>query len=164
MTPEELVEALQRYRDKAAAAMPEVAMAMADHYKDHLTRVTLRRTYAAPGQFGSPAPPGSPIAYRTGFLARSVTSWPGASSGASASAHVAPHTVYSAVQEYGREIFARNFPYMRWYNDRGWCMKKRVTVPPRPYMHPALADVVADGSLRAAAVLEFRIMTAGWQY
>ena len=37
MTPEELVEALQRYRDKAAAAMPEVAMAMADTVEPKVT-------------------------------------------------------------------------------------------------------------------------------
>jgi len=164
VTPEELVEALRRYRDKAAAAMPEVAMAMADTYKDHLTRVTLRRTYAAPLQYGTPAPDTGPIAYRSGTLARSVTSWPGASTGVSATAHVAPHVIYAGVQEYGAVIRAKNFPYMRWYNDRGWWMKKVVKVPPRPYMHPALADVVADGSLRRAAVLEFSIMTAGWQY
>ena len=164
MTPDELVDALQRYRDRAAAAMPEVAMAMANTYKDHVQRVTLRRSYAAPGQFGSPSPPGSPPAWRTGLLAASVTSWPGAYSGLSATAHVAPHTVYAATQEYGREIFAWRFHYMRWYNDRGWWYKKRVLVPPRPYLHPALADVIGDGSLYRAAVLEFRIMTAGWQY
>jgi len=164
VTPDELVDALQRYRDRAAQAMPEVAMAMADTYKDHLTRVTLRRSYAMPGQFGTPAPAGSPVAYRTGLLARSVTSWPGVYSGLSATAHVAPHTVYAATQEYGREIFARRFTYMHWRNTGGEWWKKRVYVPPRPYLHPALADVIVDGSLRRSAILQFRLATAGWQY
>ena len=151
MTIDELIAKFSAIRDEAAAAMPACAMAMADQYKEHLTTVTLRRSFAAPGQFGTPAPVGSPVAWRTGTLARSVTSWPGGSTGVSATAHVAPHTVYSAVQESGREIFAQRFPYMRWYNDRGWWAKKRVFVPPRPYLRPALDEVVGDGSLLRAA-------------
>ena len=182
MTPDELIDKLQRYRDMAVAAMPEVAMAMADEYKDHLTHVTLRQRYAAPDQFGTPSPPGSPVAWRTGKLAESVTSWPGASSGMSATAHVAPHTIYAGVQEYGREIFAKRFEYMHWVNGPGdfWQARaagghsyswhptggswyaKRVFVPPRPYLQPALEDVVADGSLLRAASLRFRLATVGW--
>jgi hypothetical protein len=161
VTPEELIAKLGEIRDGVAASAPDAAMAMADTYKTHLTTVTLRRSFASPGQFGTPAPVGSPVAWRTGELARSVTSWPGASTGFTATAHVAPHTVYSAVQEYGREIFAKNYPYMRWYNDRGWWMKKRVFVPPRPYMHPALREVIADGSLVRAAGERFRVVIGG---
>jgi hypothetical protein len=185
VTPDELVDALQRYRDRAVEAAPAVAMAMAETYQDHLTRVTLRRTYSVPGQFGTPAPPGSPPSYRSGDLARSVTRWPGAASGFTATAHVAPHTIYAAVQEYGRNIYARNFEYMHWRNigglhparsggdwwshagdylgwregDEWW--RKHVYVPPRPYLQPALADVVGDGSLLRAAATEFRLATAG---
>lgn len=170
MTPEELVDAFQRYRDRAAEAMPEVAMAMADTYKDHLTRVTLRRTYASPfpgppgkGQYGTPAPEGGPPAYRFGNLARSVISWPGGSSGFSATAHVAPTVIYAGVQEYGAEIGAHRL-YMRWFNSRGWWYKRHVSIPPRPYLGPALDDVMADGSLERSAALEFALVTAGWQY
>lgn len=180
MTLEELAEALESFRDRAAEAAPEVAMAMAGTYEDHLTRVTLRRTYSVPGQFGTPAPIGSPVSYRTGELARSVTRWPGASSGLSATAHVAPHTIYAAVQEHGQDIYARNFRYMHWINSGGghywprhggsavwheageW-WKEHVYVPPRPYMLPALNETAADGSLVRSAALEFRLVTAGWQ-
>ena len=58
MTPDELVRLLEDMRDRAAAAAPAVAMEMARVYSVHLSRVTLRRTEAAPGQFGTPAPPG----------------------------------------------------------------------------------------------------------
>ena len=150
MTIDELIAKLEAIRDEAAAAMPACAMAMADTYKAHLTTVTMRRSFATPGQFGSPAPPGAPVAWRTGALAASVTAWPGGSSGFSATAHVAPHTVYAGVQEYGREIFAKRH-YMHWINDRGPWWKKRVYVPPRPYLRPALDDVVADGSLVRSA-------------
>jgi len=179
VTPDELVDALQRYRDRAAEAAPAVAMAMAETYQDHLTRVTLRRTYSVPGQFGSPAPPGSPPSFRSGDLARSVTRWPGASSGFTATAHVAPHTIYAAVQEYGKNIYARNFEYMHWHTlgggdwwhrsgkylgwgEAGEWWRKHVYVPPRPYLAPALADVIGDGSLLRSAAAEFRLATAGW--
>lgn len=158
MTLDELIAKLEAIRDDAAAAMPACAMAMADTYKTHLTTVTLRRSFAAPGQFGTPAPVGSPVAWRTGALAASVTAWPGAFSGFTATAHVAPHTVYAATQEYGREIFAKR-TYMHWINDRGPWWKKRVYVPPRPYLGPALRDVVEDGSLVRAAGARFAELT-----
>ena len=165
MTIDELIAKLEAIRDEAAAAMPACAMAMSDTYKEHLTRVTLQRSIASTwpgppgkGQFGSPAPAGSPIAYRFGNLSRSVTSWPGGSSGYSAFAHVAPHVVYAGVQEYGAVIDAHR-PYMRWYNSRGWWALKRVKVPPRPYLRPALDDVSADGSLERAAGEKFASLT-----
>jgi hypothetical protein len=159
VTIEELIAKLEAIRDDAAAAMPECAMAMADTYKTHLITVTLRRSFAAPGQFGTPAPVGSPVAWRTGALAASVTAWPGVSTGFTATAHVAPHTVYAATQEYGRHIYARRFEFMHWRNTGGEWWKKHVYVPPRPYLHPALADVVADGSLVRAAAERFASLT-----
>mgnify|MGYP001587806543 CR=1 FL=1 len=156
MTLDELVGVLEDMRDRAAQAAPPVAMEMARVYSAHLSHVTLRRTEATPGQFGSPAPPGSPPAYRMGVLAGSVTHWPGPSSGLSALAYAGPHTIYAATQEYGAVHFARDHPYMRWHNDGGWWAKKRVEIPARPYMQPAVAEVVADGSVQRAAALMFR--------
>ena len=101
VTPDELVRLLEDMRDRAAAAAPAVAMEMARVYSVHLSRVTLRRTEATPGQFGTPAPPGSPPAFRTGALAGSVTHWPGPSSGMTGRAYAGPHTIYAVTQEPG---------------------------------------------------------------
>ena len=118
-------------RDRAAQAAPPVAMEMARVYSAHLSQVTLRRTEATPGQFGTPAPRGSPPAYRTGVLAGSVTHWPGPSSGLSALAYAGPHTIYAATQEYGAVHFARDHPYMRWHERRRLVGKKRGGNPRR---------------------------------
>jgi hypothetical protein len=158
MTPDELVRLLEDIRDRAATAAPAVAMEMARVYSVHLSRVTLRRTTAAPGQFGTPAPPGGPPAFRTGALAGSVTHWPGASSGMTGRAYAGPHTIYAVTQQEGAIHFARNFRYMHWTNSGGEWWKKRVDIPPRPYMQPALADVIADGSLQRWAALTFRTL------
>ena len=162
MTIEELIAELTEKRDRAAVAAPPVAMAMADTFKDHLKGVTLRRSFAAPGQFGTPAPPGGPPAWRTGALATSVTSWPGMGGGMRASASSGPHTIYDWVQEYGATLHARRFPHMHWVNTGGEWWKKRVTLPARPYMQPALADVIADGSLQRNAVAAFEAVIGPW--
>jgi hypothetical protein len=161
VTVEELIAKLEAIRDDAAAAMPACAEAMAGTYKDHLVRVTLRRTYASPfpgppgkGQYGTPAPEGGPPAYRFGNLSRSVIAWPGAFTGVSATAHVAPTVIYAGVQEFGAEIGAHRM-YMRWFNSRGWWYKKHVSIPKRPYLEPALNETVADGSLVRAAAERF---------
>ena len=91
ITLEELPGVLKALRDKAATAAPPTVTAIADTYQKHLHKVTLRRSFAAPGQFGTPAAPGQPPAWRTGELARSVTSR-ARGSGLTASATVAPHT------------------------------------------------------------------------
>ena len=156
MTPDELVRLLEDMRDRAATAAPAVALEMARVYSVHLSRVTLRRSYAAPGQFGTPAPPGGPPAYRTGRLAGSVTHWPGPSSGTTGRAFAGPHTIYAVTQETGAVHFARNARFMHWTNSGGSWWKKRVDIPGRPYMQPAVAEVVGDGSLQRAAALTFR--------
>src|SRR5215469_15851621 len=130
-------------------------MAMAEAYKEHLTKVTLRRSFAAPGQFGTPAAPGRPPAWRTGALARSVRAAPGASGGLTATATVAPHVIYSATQEYGGVHTPVRFRYMHWVNSGGEWYLKRVNIPARPYLRPALEETMADGSLTRAAMEAF---------
>ena len=155
ITHAELVPVLQELRDKAATAAPAAVMGMADTYKTHLTRVTLRRSFAAPGQFGTSAAPGQPPAWRTGELARSVWVTPGASSGMTARASVGPHTIYARVQNQGAVNRPTRAHYMHWVNSGGEWFKKRVVIPPRPYLEPALKDVIADGSLTTAAAEAF---------
>lgn len=158
MTPDELVRLLEDMRDRAAVAAPAVALEMARVYSVHLSRVTLRRTSVAPGTFGTPAPPGAPPAFRTGALAGSVWPWPGPSSGTDGHAYAGPHVIYAATQELGAVHFARNFRFMHWRNSGGEWWKKRVTIPARPYMQPAVAEVVGDGSLQRGAALTFRAL------
>lgn len=155
ITLEELPGVLKAIRDKAATAAPPAVMAMADAYKDHLTRVTLRRSFAAPGQFGTPAAPGQPPAHRTGRLSASVRVTPGLQGGLVATASVAPHTIYAVTQEYGGIHVPVRARYMHWVNSGGEWWKKRVYIPARPYMRPALEETIADGSLTKAAAEAF---------
>lgn len=130
-------------------------MAVAQTYQKHLQKVTLRRSFAAPGQFGTPAAPGQPPAWRTGELARSVTTAAGASSGLTARATVAPHTVYARLQNEGGVNRPTRAKYMHWINSGGEWYAKRVRIPARPYMLPALDDCIANGSLTRAAMEAF---------
>ena len=140
---------------RAAEAAGPVAKAMADTYKTHLTRVTLQKYHSAPGQYGTPSPPYvGPVASRTGRLAASVTSVMGASGPGFGSATVGPHTIYAATQEWG-DVHTAHTHFMHWVNDRGAWWKKRVTIPRRPYMEPALDDVIGDGSLSRVAMETF---------
>lgn len=156
MNIDEDIGIFEGVRDRAATAAPPVALEMARVYGVHLSRVTLRRSHAMPGQFGTPAPPGAPPAFRTGALSESVWPWPGPSSGMYGRAFAGPHTIYARTQETGAAHFARNFRYMHWINSGGEWWKKRVDIPARPYMQPALAEVVADGSVQRGAALMFR--------
>ena len=162
MTIDELIAILEEKRDRGAVAAPPVALAMADTFKDHLKTVTLRRSFAAPGQFGTPAPPGGPPAWRTGALATAVTSWPGATGGMRATASSGPHTIYDWVQEYGAVLRPSHFKYMHWRNSGGEWWKKRVKLPPRPYMEPAVDDIIADGSLQRNAIAAFVSVVGPW--
>ena len=159
MTVDELPGVLAIFRDRAAAAAGPTAKAMADTYKSHLTKVTLQRYHSAPGQFGTTSPEGAPIAFRTGRLAGSVTSTAGRSGPGFGSAYVRPNTIYAVTQEWGDVHTPSHFRYMRWENEGGpqpeW-WKKRVKIPERSYMRPAVRETAADGSLTRAAALMFR--------
>ena len=157
----EMAGVLKAVRDKAAEAAPPAVMAMADTYKEHLTRVTLRRSFAAPGQFGTPAAPGGPPAWRTGRLAASVTSRLSRAGGFSASAAVSPHVVYAATQEHGGIHYARRAHYMHWINTGGSWYKKRVDIPARPYLRPAAEECIANGSLTRAAMVKWEEVVWG---
>lgn len=180
MTLDELIGILEDMRDRAATAGPPCALEMARVYSVHLSRVTLQRSHSKPGQFGTPAPPLAPPASRTGALAASVWPWPGPSSGTTGRAFAGPHVIYGRTQETGAIHEARNFLFMHWENSGGplWQLgagsvrgrpaftskfhpggewwKEKVWIPPRPYMEPALAEMVADGGLTRAAALTFR--------
>jgi hypothetical protein len=159
--PSALPGVLKALRDKVAEAAPPTVMAMAGTYKDHVQKVTLRRSFAAPGQFGTPASPGSPPAWRTGELAKSIRVAPGVQSGLVATASVAPHVIYAATQEHGGVHYARQARYMHWINSGGEWWKKRVDIPARPYMAPAVRECIEDGSLTKSAMETFMVVVWG---
>lgn len=159
ISPEELPAVLRELRDKAAVAAEPCVMAMAGTFKDRLTGVTLRR-YSHPPATKTPSPPGQPPAWMTGELARSVTSVLGPSGGMTATATVGPHTVYARIQEYGGSIRPVRARFLRWTEDGIVHYSKHVRLPPRPYMRPAIREVIEDGSLTRAAAEAF--MAAVW--
>ena len=132
MTLEELVPYLKALRDRAATAAPPTVMAMADTYQNHLTRVTLRRSFVAPGTFGTPAAPGSPPAWRTGRLARSVrTAGPGRA-GSPRVPRWLPIRSTPRLRSMVAFTERAGAKYMHWVNSGGEWYKKRVDIPPGP--------------------------------
>ena len=161
ITPEEVPGFLKLIRDRAADAAPPAVTAIAQTYQKHLQKVTLRRSFAAPGQFGTPAAPGQPPAWRTGALARSVWTTAGPSSGATASAWVGPHVIYARIQNQGGVNRPTHAKYMHWVNSGGSWYLKRVDIPARGYMRPALEDCLANGSLTEAGMEAFYVRVWG---
>jgi len=92
------------------------------------------------------------LRWKAGRLAGSVTMVP-ASTPVVATSSVSPHTIYDAVQEYGHTMHAHR-DFMRYYYG-GQRFSRTVTVPPRPYMRPAVDIVVSNGSCAAAAASAF---------
>lgn len=142
---------------------PTVADAMGRAFHERVTRVTLQR-YSHPGGMFTPSPPGQPPGSVSGELARSITTQ--VKGGVSTSrAWVGPHTIYAAVQEFGRVIdvqhtmitrTGREIPgFMRWEMEGQVWYKRRVFVPERSYMRRTRDDMIADGSLHRVAVRAF---------
>ena len=158
ITAAQLPGILRGIADKTARAAPDCANAMGFAYQRHLVTVTLRR-YTHPPQTKTPSPPGQPPALVTGTLRRSVRV-DLARGLVVAAARVAPHTVYARIQELGGHIYPVRAKYLRWTEDGVVHFSKHVYLPARPYMAPALADTIANGSLTRAAAAAF--MKAVW--
>lgn len=94
----------------------------------HLSR------YYHPPNTPTPSPPGEPPARITGHLRGSLSPTGPYPTGGGFGGKVGPTAVYSRIQELGGQA-GRNHS---------------VTLPPRPYMRPTRASVIADGSLRRA--------------
>jgi hypothetical protein len=152
VTPEELPAYLDALAVQAGRAAGPAVMGMARAYQDEVKSLLGRLSH--PPHTFTPSPPGSPPAETTGRLRQSVLVRPG-HGGPVATASVAPHTIYAAVQEYGDVMHPTHFEYMHWYTNGRPYWKKEVRVPPRPYMRPALVNVITSGALTAAAMREF---------
>jgi phage gpG-like protein len=127
--------------DELAAALDRLAVrvrtATRTATKD-ATKLVQRRAwanlsrYSHPPNTPTPSPPGQPPARITGHLRGSVSPTGPYPTGGGFAGRVGPTAVYSRIQELGGRT-GRNHS---------------VTLPPRPYMRPTRASVIADGSLR----------------
>ena len=150
MTLEELAGYLRMLAVRAGEAAIPGADAMGRVYRDEVKRELTRLSHAR-GTV-TPSPPGAPPAMESGALAGSVTMVP-ASTPVVATASVSPHTIYDAVQEYGHTMHAHH-DFMHYFYG-GERFSRTVTVPPRPYMRPAIDIVAGNGSCAAAAAAAF---------
>ena len=72
---------------------------------------------------------------RTGALGRSIS----VIIQSPTRAVVGPTMIYGAIHEFGGTIHAKNKPYLVFQYPKGsWHSVKSVTIPPRPYMRPAV--------------------------
>jgi phage gpG-like protein len=136
VTPAELAARLQAMRDRLreqGARDAANAMALA-------TQCQIVRSMKGP----APSAPGSPPARRTGTLARSLRVKPAQSGGDSATARLAPHTVYARIQQLGGTIRVVRAKVL---TDGKRVFGKQVTLPARPYM-----KVSGKAEVRRAAV------------
>src|SRR5580698_5034086 len=107
MTVEELPAYLQSIATRVAADGAEPAVtSMAQTFESAVKRTLSLQTRGATS-FRPSGERGQPPAMRSGFLRASVAMAEGASSGVTAEASVAPHTIYAAVQEWGHVMHAR---------------------------------------------------------
>jgi phage gpG-like protein len=141
------------------AAAPAVE-AMGERYRQQLQQVTLRQ-YVHPPGMKTDSPPGSPPAYVTGQLANSITLGVVDTGGPIAHAYVGPHTVYAAIQEWGGHIRPVRAHYLRWVEDGAVHFSKHVYLPERPYMQPALDELIATGAFQEAAGNAFSVTVWG---
>lgn len=101
--------------------------------------VQLSRYSHSPGT-PTPSPPGQPPARISGHLRGGLSPTSPYATGGGYAGKLGPTAVYSRIQELGGQA-GRNHS---------------VTLPPRPYMRPTRASVIADGSLRRAFVGAWR--------
>lgn len=156
---DEFVAKMKDLELRTMRSSPFIAAAMGRAFHDRLVNVTLRM-YQHPMYVMTQAPAGGPPAFMSGELAYSVT-MDVRGGGSTSRAYVGPHTIYARVQEFGGEMSAHNFEFMRWYMTGvpvpggPWWYKKHVEVPARPYMRPTRDAMIADGSLHRTAVEAF---------
>lgn len=135
--------------DAVAAALDRIARrvrtATRSAVKD-ANRLVQRRAmtelsrYSHPPHTPTPSPPGQPPARITGHLLGSLSPTGPYPIAGGFGGKVGPTAVYSRIQELGGRA-GRNHS---------------VTLPPRPYMRPTRAKIVADGSLRQVFVGAWR--------
>lgn len=135
--------------DALTAALDQIALRVRTATRSatkEATRLVRRRAfvqlnrYSHPPNTPTPSPPGQPPARITGNLRGSLSPTGPYPTGGGFGGKLGPTTVYSRIQELGGRA-GRNHS---------------VTLPPRPYMRPTRASVIADGSLRRTFIGAWR--------
>jgi phage gpG-like protein len=98
---------------RAEDAAEPVAIAMAEAFTDHVSKVTLRQ-YAHDRWSKTPAPKDGPPAMVSGHLADSFVVIPGGSAGGVGRAVAGNTAIYAAVQEFGAVITVKTRRYLMW--------------------------------------------------
>jgi phage gpG-like protein len=135
--------------DQFAAALDQIALRMRSATRSATKegiRLVKRRAFAQlsiyshPPNTPTPSPPGAPPARITGHLRGGLSPTGPYSTGDGFAGKLGPTAVYSRIQELGGQA------------GRG----HSVTLPPRPYMQPTRASIIAEGTLRATFVGAWR--------
>lgn len=156
MEPGALPGYLEAIKARVSTAPVPAAITMATTYQEAVQR-NLSVT-AHPRYTFTPSPPGAFPSKMTGNLRRHIIMSRAGGGGPAGFASITADTIYAAVQEYGHTMHAHSWRRpMTWFNEGRWWSRHEVTVPPRPYMRPTTAQVVADGSLTRAAMRSFEI-------
>lgn len=159
MTVDELPAMFDLITAKVIVASPLAADEMAETFRFQLKNVTLVQ-YQHQAGTRTPSPAGiGPPAEVSGKLRQSVFAWPGAR-GVISTAYSGPTIFYAPIQEYGGQMWHRNFEYMKFYYD-GWQFRKHVVIPKRPYMGKALAAIIGSGRLQHNAMDVFEMAVWG---
>ena len=163
MTPDELLAKLER----VTAVVEQRAAVEATNVMGWVLKAHVKEILGG----GSPSAPGSPPGRMTGALQASVAQVPATGGGTVATTKIAPHTIYDAVQEYGRRIKAHPGPGRtgdpRYPHTMFFVTDKRhfplvVKLPPRPYMHPSAEWARAGGIQPAGAAVVDAIIRQAW--
>jgi hypothetical protein len=154
MDPSGLPAMFAEIEVKVGAAASPAVLAMA-HTFERAVKRTLSLRSRGLHDFRSPGERGQPPAIRTGALRNSVIS-AGGGGDPVAEASVGPTVFYAGIQEFGGFMNARPGGYMHFRSGGEWFLK-HVHVGPNPYMRPALAACIGDGSLGRAAADAFEI-------
>lgn len=98
--------------------------------------------YTHPAGTPTPSPPGQPPALVSGALRRSLKTrrtghGPNVYEGA-----VGSTIVYGPIQERGGTILPKRGPFLWWRTADGMRRARSVTLPPRPYLRPAVRDSI----------------------
>lgn len=141
---------LARARAETSGAVDDALATIERAAQDNLTRYT-----HGPGE-RTGSPPGQPPALVSGALRRSVKSRRTADGPTVFGGAVGPTIIYAAIQEFGGTITPKRAPMLAWRTADGWRRARSVTLPPRPYMRPAVTAsiprirrIVADAWTRA---------------
>jgi hypothetical protein len=167
---------LEEVARRAEDAAEPVAVAMAEAFTDHVSKVTLRQ-YAHDRWSKTPAPEDGPPAMVSGHLADSFIVTPGGSAGGVGRAVAGNTAIYANVQQFGRLITVKTRKFLIWKTSyptsvtnfakseregEGLYLNfaKSVYVPARDYWRRGLRESVGEIEKKKIAVFMARVWGA----